>query len=98
MYAIRSYYEQAEHRTGRTGLGIRRTINQSADTARITSYNVCYTKLLRVPALQARAEADSLTLMLPGHWTWEHRLLMQNLEREQKFMRDQQWQLVLEHV
>jgi len=51
-----------------------------------------------VPALHARAEADSLTLMLPGHWTWEHRLLMQNLEREQKFMRDQQWQLVLEHV
>ncbi len=51
-----------------------------------------------VPSLRASVDADSLTLMLPGHWTWEHRLLMQNLEREQKYLRDQQWELRVQHI
>ena len=59
MYAIRSYYELIE--LARAGLAARGRLNASGDnetgflsplydvaaTARITSYNVCYTKLLR---------------------------------------------------
>ena len=40
MYAIRSYYEASSGRV--------RTIRPIVLTSRITSYNVCYTKLLRI--------------------------------------------------
>ena len=45
MYAIRSYYDVVEHRQT---LKQREVLERAADAElRITSYNVCYTKLLR---------------------------------------------------
>ena len=46
MYAIRSYYEYARHL--KTGESVESFKGYSHRDFRITSYNVCYTKLLRL--------------------------------------------------
>jgi len=39
-----------------------------------------------------------MTLILPNRWCENNKLLMQNLEREQKYMKAMLWELVLEVV
>ena len=55
MYAIRSYYGPAFTKDGSVTAGNASGINDGAAAVllmtRITSYNVCYTKLLRIAGL-----------------------------------------------
>ena len=65
MYAIRSYYEDFIRRGGVINLKtvnnkVRFEINRLAGERRITSYNVCYTKLLR-PRLRLHILMKSTT-------------------------------------
>ena len=76
MYAIRSYYGAAEQRHDDDQ--VRGPTEDQAGGDRITSYNVCYTKLLRSPyafnmpprpwagTLRAINELD-YDLLVPGH-------------------------------
>ena len=67
MYAIRSYYEVAELGAGYTYLLSRAGVTGAETRAgkpvgpllRITSYNVCYTKLLRVPHFVPRQKKST---------------------------------------
>ena len=64
MYAIRSYYALSDEATSEARDIITRAFGPEYSLDRITSYNVCYTKLLRLvvghPWLQ-RAGAESGT-------------------------------------
>ena len=48
MYAIRSYYEPISGTAYETVVTALRSALSRMSAARITSYNVCYTKLLRI--------------------------------------------------
>lgn len=48
-----------------------------------------------VPPLSASAEGDSISLTLPESWCEANRLLMQNLEKEQRYCREMGWRLEL---
>ena len=70
MYAIRSYYAFRRRVTRRPWYVMRRRpvkwrsiVRASSATSRITSYNVCYTKLLRIaPSVFRELGADVVTL------------------------------------
>ena len=51
-----------------------------------------------LPHIGIRVIGDTMTLILPNHWCENNKLLMQNLEREQKYMKAMLWELVLEVV
>lgn len=51
-----------------------------------------------LPHIGIRVIGDTMTLILPKQWTENNKLLMQNLEREQKYMKAMLWELVLEVV
>ena len=51
-----------------------------------------------LPHIGIRVIGDTMTLMLPNRWCENNKLLMQNLEREQKYMKAMLWELVLEVV
>jgi exopolyphosphatase / guanosine-5'-triphosphate,3'-diphosphate pyrophosphatase len=51
-----------------------------------------------LPHIGIRVIGDTMTLVLPHRWCENNRLLMQNLEREQKYMKAMFWELVLEVV
>lgn len=51
-----------------------------------------------LPHIGIRVIGDTMTLILPNRWCENNKLLMQNLEREQKYMKAMQWELVLEVI
>jgi exopolyphosphatase/guanosine-5'-triphosphate,3'-diphosphate pyrophosphatase len=51
-----------------------------------------------LPKIGIRVIGDTMTLVLPNHWCENNKLLMQNLEREQKYMKAMLWELVLEVI
>ena len=51
-----------------------------------------------LPHIAIRVIGDTMTLVLPHRWCENNKLLMQNLEREQKYMKAMLWELVLEVV
>ena len=51
-----------------------------------------------LPHIGIRVIGDTMTLVLPHRWCENNKLLMQNLEREQKYMKAMLWELVLEVV
>ena len=67
MYAIRSYYEQTDGPTIRQ-TDLRRAWATPDDLTRITSYNVCYTKLLRaLPVVKVGDEVSAEQLLARGN-------------------------------
>ena len=66
MYAIRSYYEELQFATGEP-----KDKEHVDETFRITSYNVCYTKLLRVLSRFLDFEAtDANAPILVNNYDW----------------------------
>jgi exopolyphosphatase/guanosine-5'-triphosphate,3'-diphosphate pyrophosphatase len=51
-----------------------------------------------LPHIGIRVSDETMTLILPRRWAENNKLLMQNLEREQKYMKAMLWELVLELV
>ena len=51
-----------------------------------------------LPHIGIRVIGDTMTLVLPHRWCENNKLLMQNLEREQKYMKAMLWELALEVV
>lgn len=51
-----------------------------------------------LPHIGIRVIGDTMTLVLPHRWCENNKLLMQNLEREQKYMKAMLWELVLEVI
>ncbi|MEW7864181.1 exopolyphosphatase [Aeromonas diversa] len=49
-----------------------------------------------LPPLEVQVSEEALTLRLPATWCEANRLLMQNLEKEQRYGREAGWPLILE--
>ena len=49
-----------------------------------------------LPHIAVRVLGDEMTLILPREWAETNKLLMQNLEREQKYLKSLNWGLTIE--